>query len=238
MGREAIAGYRSTSTWPRGSSPASSPSRAGPELRGRGPGGRHLLRGNQNLNCAAWLRAGAAGALPAGGHALPLAGFVSALPHPQRHQAERRHQDGQLEKLMIRIGIFRCSTQCPASIVVACYLNSTIARAGRPRSRARARARTPASHVLSPSTGCSCSSISCASWWASRVRRLDLVRQDCGVVAAASPNAAAAVQRAGATNWRVPRPRGLRRASAALTGRTGPPGPRPPPTTSRCPWHV
>lgn len=55
------------------------------------------------------------------------------------------------------------------------------------------------------------------------VGRLDLVRQDCGVVAAASPAAAAAVRGRG-HRAAVPRPRGCAR-QRALTGRTRAPGP-------------
>ncbi|KAB0336826.1 hypothetical protein FD754_025510, partial [Muntiacus muntjak] len=195
--------------------------------------------GNQNLNSLRGFVLGPLVLYLLVGTLFLLAGFVSLFRIRSVIKQGGAKTD-KLEKLMIRIGIFTLLYTVPASVVVACCLYEQHYRESWEAALTCAcPARTPASSAPSPSAGCSCSSILCASWWASR-RASGFGPARLWSRGDASPAAAAAVRGGASRAGGASATGDYAEASAMLTGRTGPPGqpPPPPPTTSRCPCRT
>ncbi|KAB0336865.1 hypothetical protein FD755_025822, partial [Muntiacus reevesi] len=179
--------------------------------------------GNQNLNLLRGFVLGPLVLYLLVGTLFLLAGFVSLFRIRSVIKQGGAKTD-KLEKLMIRIGTFTLLYTVPASVVVACCLYEQHYRESwEAELTCACPARTPASSPPSPSAGCSCSSILCASWWASR-RASGFGPARLWSRGDASPAAAAAV-RGGATRVAAPWPRGTA-PRRALRSRAGP-GPQP-----------
>ncbi|KAB0337561.1 hypothetical protein FD754_025119 [Muntiacus muntjak] len=180
--------------------------------------------GNQNLNLLRGFVLGPLVLYLLVGTLFLLAGFVSLFRIRSVIKQGGAKTD-KLEKLMIRIGIFTLLYTVPASVVVACCLYEQHYRESWEATlTCTCPARTPASSAPSPSAGCSCSSILCASWWASR-RASGFGPARLWSRSDASPAAAAVRGGGGAQEQRRLSRGGLRRGKRCAHGQDRAPSP-------------